>query len=252
MRIITDFDGTIVDLSQRYYEIYQLCLGIVTQSDPWKVLTKEEFWAHKRAGMNEIQIGIESKLTLMQAEYYQALRNREVHQLKYLGSDRPIIGAMLTLQRIRKTTDIELVLLTLRRRSELDRTLEQYDMERFFDTHCQYCLADDYVKQGYIEDKTQLLAKALAELGDDEDTWVIGDTEADLVAAETFQLKSIAVLSGIRDRHFLEQYRSNAIVPNFTAGVNMILSGKTTYDPQEEESQQTGEHLSRNPNPRDW
>ncbi len=252
MRIITDFDGPIIDLSQRYYHVYQLSLNTATQSDPWKVLTKEEFWAHKRAGMDEIQIGMESGLTGMQAEYYQALRNRDAHQLKYLVMDRPIMGAMSTLQRIRKTTEIQLVLLTLRRRSELDCTLEQYDLERFFDSHCQYCLTNDYVKQGHIEDKTQLLAQALAELGDDEDTWVIGDTEADLVAAETHQLRSIAVLSGIRDRHFLEQYRSNAIVPNFTAAVDMILSGKTTYDPQQEESQQTGEYLTRNTQPRDW
>lgn len=234
MRIITDFDGPIIDLSQRYYHVYQLCLNAVTNSDPCKVLTKEEFWACRCAGMDEMQIGIESGLTRVQAKEYQTLRNRDAHQLKYLVMDRLITGVIPTLTKIEQSPAIELVVLTLRRRSELDCTLEQYDLARFFDF--QYCLTDDYVKQGYIPDKTQLMAQALAELGDDRDTWVIGDTEADLVAAETYQLRSIAVLSGIRDRHSLEQYRSNAIVPDFVAAVEMILSGKTTYDPQQEES----------------
>jgi phosphoglycolate phosphatase-like HAD superfamily hydrolase len=236
VRIITDFDGPIIDLSQRYYHVYQLSLNTAAQSEPLKVLTKEEFWAFKRAGMDEIQIGLESGLTTTQAEYYQGLRNRDTHRLKYITMDRPIAGSISTLERIRRSPNIELVLLTLRRRSELDCTLAQYDLARFFDRHRQYCLTDDYVKQGHIQDKTQLMAQALAELGNDEDTWVIGDTEADLVAAQTHQLRSIAVRSGIRDRHFLEQYRSIAIVPDLVAAVEMILSGETTYDPQQEES----------------
>jgi phosphoglycolate phosphatase-like HAD superfamily hydrolase len=64
MRIITDFDGPIMDLSDRYYHVYQLCLAQVKSPDrSINLLTKSEFWAQKRALVPEIQIGIESGLT---------------------------------------------------------------------------------------------------------------------------------------------------------------------------------------------
>jgi phosphoglycolate phosphatase-like HAD superfamily hydrolase len=72
MRIITDFDGPIVDLSDRYYRVYQLCLKQVKQpNQPIKILTKAEFWAYKCAHVSEQQVGIESGLTATQSEIFK-------------------------------------------------------------------------------------------------------------------------------------------------------------------------------------
>jgi phosphoglycolate phosphatase-like HAD superfamily hydrolase len=57
MRIITDFDGPVMDLSDRYYHVYQLCLDKVKQpNQPLKILTKSEFWAYSTSGCYEVQI----------------------------------------------------------------------------------------------------------------------------------------------------------------------------------------------------
>ena len=68
------------------------------------------------------------------------------------------------------------------------------------------------------------MAKALKELPPAEDTWMVGDTEADIAAAKKHGIKSIAVECGIRDRAQLEAYEPEIYVQNFTEAVNFILS----------------------------
>jgi phosphoglycolate phosphatase-like HAD superfamily hydrolase len=226
MRIITDFDGPIMDLSDRYYHVYQLCLAQVKSPDrSINLLTKSEFWAQKRALVPEIQIGIESGLTPAQAEIFKQLRDRHAHQLQYLHLDRVVPNAIPALTQI-QAAGIELLVMTLRRTSELDTAFAQYDLGRFFPPDCRYCLADDHNKQGDILDKTHLMARSIAELGSVPNTWTIGDTEADIIAAKTHHIKVIGVLSGIRDRDRLEKYQPDYIVPNLSAAVQLIMAQK--------------------------
>lgn len=51
---------------------------------------------------------------------------------------------------------------------------------------------------------------------------MVGDTEADIVAAQTHNVKVIGVLSGIRDRQRLEHYQPNLIVNNLQEAVEAI------------------------------
>ena len=75
LRIITDFDGPIVDVSERYYRVYQICLD-KTRNPGQKVrkLTKGEFWQLKRSRVPETQIGIISGLDTAQAQEFSQLR----------------------------------------------------------------------------------------------------------------------------------------------------------------------------------
>jgi phosphoglycolate phosphatase-like HAD superfamily hydrolase len=223
MRIITDFDGPIMDLSDRYYHVYQLCLDKVKQpSQAIKILAKAKFWAYKRAHVSEQQVGIESGLTATQSELFKELRDRHAHQIQYLGLDRIVPGSIAALERI-QASGSELFVMTLRRTCELEPAVQQSNLDRFFPTHCRYCLANDYVKHGDVAAKTQLMAQALAELKPDPNTWMIGDTEADIVAAKTHGIKVIGVLSGIRDRDRLAQYQPDKIVANLAEAVDFIL-----------------------------
>jgi phosphoglycolate phosphatase-like HAD superfamily hydrolase len=223
MRIITDFDGPIMDLSDRYYHVYQLCLAQIREPDQSiKILTKAEFWAYKRAKVSEQQVGIESGLTTAQAEIFKQIRDRNAHQLAYLSLDRVIPGAIAALEQI-QASEAELIVMTLRRTCELNVAFEQYSLDRFFPIDHRYCLADDYQKQGDIKDKTQLMAQALAELKPEPNTWMIGDTETDIIAAQTHGIKVIGVLSGIRDRDRLEQYQPDQIVDTLADAVDFIF-----------------------------
>jgi phosphoglycolate phosphatase-like HAD superfamily hydrolase len=232
MRIITDFDGPVMDLSDRYYHVYQLCLARVKQPEqPLKILSKAEFWACKRAQIPDRQIGLDSGLTAVQADEFQQLRNYHAHRLEYLHLDRVVPGAISALERI-QAAGIELLVMTLRRTRELEPALVRYDLERFFPADCRYCLADDYLKQGDIPAKNQLMTKALNELSTHQDTWIIGDTEADILAAQAHQIRSIGVLSGIRNRERLAIHQPDSIVANLAEAVDLLLLRETTHSPQ--------------------
>ena len=45
IRIITDFDGPISDVSERYYQVYLLCLEKNhLKNQQLRILSKKEFW----------------------------------------------------------------------------------------------------------------------------------------------------------------------------------------------------------------
>jgi phosphoglycolate phosphatase-like HAD superfamily hydrolase len=53
---------------------------------------------------------------------------------------------------------------------------------------------------------------------------MIGDTEADITAAKKHNIKIIGVESGIRDRHKLESYQPDLILPDLKTAVDFILN----------------------------
>jgi phosphoglycolate phosphatase-like HAD superfamily hydrolase len=223
MRIITDFDGPIMDLSDRYYYVYQFCLERVKlPAQSIAPLSKTEFWQRKRACIPEREIGIESGLTPIQADEFKRLRDLHAHQVKYLQLDRVVPGAIAALERV-QTAKIDLLVMTLRHTRQLNPALAAHDLGRFFLPEHRYCRADNYVKQGDVRDKTKLMARSISELGADADTWMIGDTEADIIAARTHDLPVIAVLSGIRDREHLEIHQPTKIVADLATAVAAIL-----------------------------
>jgi phosphoglycolate phosphatase-like HAD superfamily hydrolase len=140
-------------------------------------------------------------------------------------------GAIAALERI-QAAGIELLVMTLRRTRELEPAFDRYDLGRFFPLDCRYCLANDYLKQGDIPAKKQLLTQALSELEPEPDTWMIGDTEADILAARTHQVRSIGVLSGIRNHDRLAIHQPDRIVTDLAEAVDSLLLGETTHSPK--------------------
>lgn len=224
LRLITDFDGPIVDVSDRYYCVYQNCLQHTKKpTNEIKPLSKAEFWRLKRGRVPEFKIGLISGLDKEQALQFARRRGKIVHSLPYLRYDRVLPGVVATLEKIQKQ-GIDLVVMTMRREKELAAAFEKYNLARFFRSDRRYCLSNDYYKNTDTEDKLVLMEKALNELPNAADVWMIGDTEADVVAATTHGVKVIGVLSGIRDRTQLEQYHPNFIVNNFSEAVELVMS----------------------------
>jgi phosphoglycolate phosphatase-like HAD superfamily hydrolase len=228
LRIITDFDGPIMDVSERYYQTYLFCLECVTPpGQVAKILSKTEFWQLKRSQTPERQIGQISGLDEAQSLEFARIRRQTVHTAPYLTYDLPVIGAVATLDRIHQA-GIELVTMTMRRVSELDNALNKYDLGKFFAPDRRYCLSNDYSKTNDVADKTQLMTRALTELPAASETWMIGDTEADILSAKANGVPVIGVLSGIRDRTQLQRHQPDAIVSNIGEAFNLILSQTST------------------------
>ena len=71
------------------------------------------------------------------------------------------------------------------------------------------------------------MERALAELPPASDTWMVGDTEADIAAAKKYGIKVMAVESGIRDRTQLEIYQPDLIVQDLSTVVKLILESQS-------------------------
>ena len=224
LRLITDFDGPIMDVSERYYRVYQYCLAKVKENNQEvQELSKADFWQFKRGRIPEREIGILSGLNLSQAQTFAQLRRQNVHTLPYLSYDQIQPDALSVLTKV-QNLGIDLVVMTMRRTRELRDPFGRYDLEGFFPENRRYCLSDDYVKSTDVQDKPLLMERALRELPPVEDTWMVGDTEADIIAATTHNLKVIGVLSGIRDREQLLKYQPDYIVANLTEAVDLITA----------------------------
>lgn len=224
LRLITDFDGPIIDVSERYYRVYKFCLE--TSKHPQqavKELTKAEFWRLKRSRVPEVQIGMISGLDEAQAKNFALLRRQTVHTEPYFSDDTLAPGAVAALEKVQEF-GIDLAVMTMRRACELDYAFKRYDLGRFFPENRCYCLSNDYVKTRDVDDKPLLMERALVELPQAEDTWMVGDTEADMIAAQKHGVKAIAILCGIRDRQQLQLYNPDAIVTNLSEAVDLVIS----------------------------
>ncbi|MFM1843271.1 MAG: hypothetical protein RLZZ490_2013 [Cyanobacteriota bacterium] len=223
LRLITDCDGPIMDVSERYYRVYCYCLERIR--DPEQTvhrLSKADFWQRKRAKVPETQIGFDSGLKATQVDQFALLRKQTVHTMSYLPYDLPLPGVKPVLHRV-LDQGVDLVVMTMRRVRELDEALNRNQLTDFFPTDRRYCLGNDYVKTGDTNDKPLLMERAVAELPPAASTWMVGDTEADILAAQRVGMPVIAVLSGIRDREQLECYQPDYIVENLAEAVELFF-----------------------------
>ncbi len=222
IRVITDFDGPLMDVSGRYYHVYQLCLEKnKAKEDDIRPLSKQEFWQLTRDRVAEEEIGIISGLAHQRAKSFAKMRRETVHNLCYFQHDEIIPEALEALVRI-QDLGLDLALMTMRRKRELVESFEKYELARFFKEDRCYHLSDNFVKTTDVQDKPKLMDRAQQELPPARVTWMVGDTEADIAAAKKYQIKMIAVLSGIRSKQELEKHEPDYIVDNLAQAVDLI------------------------------
>jgi phosphoglycolate phosphatase-like HAD superfamily hydrolase len=68
------------------------------------------------------------------------------------------------------------------------------------------------------------MERALQELPPASNVWMVGDTEADMIAAKTHGVKVIGVLSGIRDTTQLSLYQPDLIFNNISETADFLLN----------------------------
>lgn len=223
-RLFTDFDGPIMDVSERYYQVYLHCLSKVKRPDQDAVtLTKAEFWSLKRSQISEPEIAQKSGLTLInQPQDFARLRRENINAKHFFAYDQIYPLAIAALETAQKA-GLELAVVTMRREWELLPVLAKYNLERFFAPDHIFCLKDNYIKTKDILDKPKLMNAAIDRLLPVDNQWMVGDTEADLVSGHAHQIPTIGVLSGIRSREALEKYQPQAIAQDLQEAVEIII-----------------------------
>ncbi|WP_287127697.1 HAD family hydrolase [Candidatus Cyanaurora vandensis] len=220
--LFSDFDGPLMDVSERYFQVYCFILPQAAEpGQPLNYLSKAEFWECKRAQVNERTIGRQSGLTEEQAEQFVRLRRRHVHADPFFAHDRVQPDVYHHLTRL-QAADVDLTVVTMRRTRELEPTLEQFDLARFFPSESRYCLANDYHKSNDVHDKQLLLARHYPK-HQHQRCYMVGDTEADILAAKHLGIPSLGVLCGIRNEARLRALDPWKIVANLGEAADLIL-----------------------------
>ncbi len=223
MTLFCDFDGPIVDVSGRYYSTYRLALartrrkhrkrGNIVQLTP---MSKGQFWHMKQVRIPDQEIALRSGLRDNQIDDFLSQVKEIVNRCPGLlrrDALQPQVSSALTLL---KQHNIKPILVTLRCESQVQAFLKRHGLADAFagvygtqDAQAAYA--------NYTDLKTSLLSQALEDHGNVETDWMVGDTEADVIAAQRLGLPAIALSCGIRNHNYLSNLKPTSLQPHLLA-----------------------------------
>ncbi len=196
--IYLDLDGTLVDVQERYCRLH----ADTARELGRRPLPRARFWALKRQGAS-----LETLLNHWDEPVREAYSRRWLAAIEapsYTRFDRLIPAAREALATLAQR--FRLVLVTLRRDERgLRQQLRQLGVDGFF---AGLVAAADHPAGDYT--KAQLLRLGASTNGGRG--IVVGDSEADVEAAREMGLPVVCVLTGIRDRRFLQALNPDYIV----------------------------------------
>ncbi|NJR38075.1 MAG: HAD family hydrolase [Leptolyngbyaceae cyanobacterium CSU_1_4] len=235
--LFCDFDGPIVDVSERYYSTYQLGLAEIQSfyrsagvSLPVRILSKEQFWQMKQERTPDVEIAMRSGLQGQQIEHFLQRVTRIVNQPTLLHQDQLQPGVRWALALL-QAQGVRLVLVTLRCQLQAKQMLQSYGLAHIFseiwgaqDSNAAYSNQSDH--------KTQLLGKAIANLSWANHlpahAWMLGDTEADILAGKAMSISTIAVSCGIRSHNYLQKLQPTCIHTDLLSAVHHLVDADRT------------------------
>jgi phosphoglycolate phosphatase len=233
--VFCDFDGPIVDVSDRYYSTYHLALtdtaefyrelsGASSAQDPITVLTKAQFWQMKQDRIPDREIALQSGLNGEKIDFFLQRVMEIVNSADLLHQDKIQPGVTWALGLLR-AQGCKLILVTLRDQDEAIRILDQHGLRQLFSGI--YGTGNSQAAyQNYSQVKTKLLAKAMREhqvTQANSDSWMIGDTEADLLAGIAMEISTIALTCGIRSKRQLSQFKPTLIKDDLLCAAHHLV-----------------------------
>ncbi|HLO49563.1 MAG TPA: HAD family hydrolase [Kamptonema sp.] len=229
MTVFCDLDGPIVDVSDRYYTTYKLALADTQAAYQAQgvhlniqQLSKQEFWGMKRERVPDAEIAKSSGLQSSQIDAFRQQVMELVNQPELLHLDRLQPGVQWAIALLH-SRGVRLILVTLRSQTQAYQLLQNYGLARLF-TSIRGTQVTDAAYNNYANLKTQLLDEVVAELDSlIESAWMIGDTEADIIAGKALGIPTIAVTCGIRSSHQLQQFQPTHILNDLISTAHHLL-----------------------------
>lgn len=214
MNVCFDFDGPIIDVTDRYYRAY---IESLKEFNPKKVqiLTKEQFWGLKQNRITDFEIGIMSNLSISESTSSAELRRDLTFKQEYLEQDK-LFNDVFTIFDYLKTNNIYFFLVTLRRKRQLLHAINKFKIDKYVSSERLFCILDEYVFSNDIREKYILLVNALNKLDlDPKDTYLIGDSDTDIHAGRLARYgKVIAIARGIRSKEQLDILKPDYLINN--------------------------------------
>ncbi|MBT9316164.1 HAD family hydrolase [Leptothoe spongobia] len=219
--VFCDFDGPIVDVSERYYRTYRLGLSTLQASHqetsgealPLQILSKNQFWWMKRNRVADIDIAIRSGVPEDLVDTLLQQVQRIVNHPHLLQWDTLQPGAEIAIQQL-KRIGIRLVLVTLRHPRQVQAFLQANDLIQYVDEI--FGASDINAAHLNRADQKVALLKCAIEAQKKQGyqiypTCMIGDTEADIIAGQQAGIVTVALTNGIRSHDYLKRYQPTSI-----------------------------------------
>jgi len=219
--VFCDFDGPIVDVSERYYQTYRKGLLAIeeyatSQYDlmlSLRPLTKVQFWEMKQNRIADLEISLRSGLPADLFETYMQQVRRIVNHPSLLSWDCLQPTALSALRHF-KSCKVRVVLVTLRHPRQVEAFLEENELTHLVD-EVHGALDVNAAHANRVEQKYELLLEAIAQQKSQgyiiQKSWMIGDTEADVLAGQSLGLKTAALSCGVRSERYLERLNPSKI-----------------------------------------
>jgi phosphoglycolate phosphatase len=176
----------------------------------------------KQNRVPDTEIAKSSGLSGEEIHVFLGCVSRIVNQPDLLHLDRIQPGVQWAIALLH-SRGVRLILVTLRPRNQAVQLLQNYGLARLF-TSIRGTQIPDAAYHNYTALKTELLAEVAEEFESSlGSAWMIGDTEADILAGQALGIPTIAVTCGIRSRHQLQKHQPNFILSDLIIAVHHLL-----------------------------
>lgn len=205
-----DLDGTLIDVSERHWQVYKA----VTETFQGNPLDKSTYWGLKRAKTDWPSILAKSGIDAGKLQDYLKRFIELIEQPRYLKLDQlfPFTNDVLN-----SLDGYELFLVSLRRHE--DRLVDELRWLGLYERFSKV-ITGHTEGEGY-----ELKVKIIHRLTGSEPATVVGDTEADVLAAKEAGKTSVAVLSGIRNEDHLRSLDPDFVIEDISKLKEILAQG---------------------------
>ena len=183
--LLFDLDGTLLDVRQRHFNVYAQILRELSRP----ALPEADYWRRRRAG--EGTFAVVGDLPAGDLSRFRTAWLERIECRRYLALDRPYAGVRAALAELGR--EHRLVLVTLRRDPDaLAWQLAETRLAPFF--------AEVISPAGRVPSRKSDLLPDWYPMGQ---TWVIGDSEADIALASDLGARCVCLSEGVRSTDYL-------------------------------------------------
>ncbi len=231
--VFCDFDGPIVDVSERYYRAYRkgllaiadICWQQHSVALTMKPLPKSLFWQQKQSRVADIELALCSGIPAKWFELYMQQIEALVNHDSLLRWDNVQPSAEAALSYL-KQANMRLVLVTLRHSRQVNVFLRAKGLAHLVDA-VYGASTVEAAHRNRVELKRELLMTAVVEQQAQgyctSQSWMVGDTEADVLAAKEIGLCSVALSCGVRSEAYLRSLKPTKLCSElFTAAQAVV------------------------------
>jgi phosphoglycolate phosphatase-like HAD superfamily hydrolase len=200
MTIYLDLDGTILDISQRYKNLFSDISGL-------SKTIGSEFWEYKKKGLSTKEILSNYGFSKNQQEIFQKDWFNLVENINFLKVDKVFPRVMQLLESISQTEN--LVVCTARQSRELVmQQLNDLEINKFFTA---ILVTEKVSTKVFLVDNH----RKMETLNSQNVDWLVGDTLEDMDAGFKLGINTCAVLTGLTPlEKFIELKNQPTLIKN--------------------------------------